>query len=310
MAADIMDHLIKSMSDLPTSYDVHKNSFIKNTQTKTPLQVAAAIDGVDTCRRLVADGAAINAKCQDFNATAMHYAALNEKHGLEVIEYFTSLKMRVDTKDKNGKEPIFYAIRAKNFKIAEKLLKLMFPKGELSKNNLLHICVKINNLEMAKIVHSNDKGLLNKYGEHGRSTIHVAAFYADLEMCKWLLSEGADVRALTENENEQNVLHCAAYNTSHGTELVQFFVSNFDFDVKAKDKLDFTPLHKALFRDNIKTAEELMKLGADLTAKRVTNDSNNLENLMHCCKEPFLFDFHEFDDMIKVHSMQQPNIKI
>ncbi|CAB3379111.1 Hypothetical predicted protein [Cloeon dipterum] len=283
MASDVVDQLIQSISSLSTSYDAHKNSFIKNTQEKTPLHAAAAIDGVDTCRRLVAEGADINAKCQDFHATAMHYAALNEKHGLEVIEYFTNLKMRVDIEDKNGKEPILYAIRAKNFKIAEKLLKLWFPEGELSKNNLLHLCVKKNNLEMAKIVLNHDKHLMNKYGEDERSTIHIAAFYADLEMFKWLLSEGADVRALTKDKFEENVLHCSACNTSHGTELVQFLVSKLRFDVNAKDKLGYTPLHYAFWKNNIKTAEELLKLGAELTVKRITNDSNNLENLMHFC---------------------------
>ncbi|XP_065346533.1 alpha-latrocrustotoxin-Lt1a-like [Cloeon dipterum] len=130
------------------------------------------------------------------------------------------------------------------------------------------------------MVLEQDKGL---FGVTGRSAIHLAAILGDLDMCKWLLNEGVDVRSLTKDKYEDSVLHCAAMNKSHGKELVRYFVSEHSFDVNAKDKLEFTPLHYALHKENIDIAEELFQLGADLTVKRITNDSSNLENLMHCC---------------------------
>ncbi|CAB3385104.1 Hypothetical predicted protein [Cloeon dipterum] len=123
------------------------------------------------------------------------------------------------------------------------------------------------------MVLEQDKGLLKDYdvfGNSGRSAIHLAALLSDLNMCKWLLNKGIDVRFLTKNEHEESVLHCAAMNKSHGKELVRFFVSKLGFDVNAKDKLEFTPLHRALLKDNIQTAEELLKLGADLTCQHVS----------------------------------------
>ncbi|XP_065346535.1 putative ankyrin repeat protein RF_0381 [Cloeon dipterum] len=133
------------------------------------------------------------------------------------------------------------------------------------------------------MVLEQDKGLYIDFGETGRSAIHLAAMLSDLDMCKWLLSKGVDVRCLTKNAFEDSVLHCAAMNKSHGKELVRYFVFVHNFDVNTKYKLGFTPLHCALYKENIETAEVLLTLGADLAVKRITKDSNNLENLLHCC---------------------------
>ncbi|CAB3379110.1 Hypothetical predicted protein [Cloeon dipterum] len=269
---------------LAASYTVNKKSFFEfERYSLTPLQVAAMIDGVDMCRHLVEEGADVNVESEELGATLMHCAALNEQYGVDLLDYFTSLGLRLDARDKFGDEPLQYAIRVNNSKIVQKLLQPNCPEEESIKDksepryrSILH-----------KIMSEQEKGLLNTdlglNGECGLSEIHLAAMLSDLDMCKWLLNNGADVRSLTKNEYEDSVLHYAAYNKSHGTELVQYFVSVHNFDVNAKDKLGFTPLHFALHMENIETAEELLTLGADLAVKRVTNDSNNLENLMHVC---------------------------
>ncbi|XP_065346529.1 alpha-latrocrustotoxin-Lt1a-like [Cloeon dipterum] len=280
MDSDEFKKLIIIKSALTEWYTVNKKTFIDfQRDSLTPLQVAGMIDGVDMCRHFIEKGADFNVKCKELDATLMHCAALNEQHGLELIDYFSSLGLKLDAKDKFGDEPLQYAIKMNNSKVVQKLHSLNCPEEESNKNKP----ESRYHSSLAKMVMEQDKGLLNDFGVTGRSAIHLAAMLGDLDICKWLLNEGADVRSLTKNEYEDSVLHCAALNKSHGKELVQYFVSEHCFDVNAKDKLGFTPLHFALFKENIETVEELLQRGADIAVKRAANDSNDLENLMHCC---------------------------
>ncbi|CAB3385105.1 Hypothetical predicted protein [Cloeon dipterum] len=264
MDSDELNKLIGVKSTLDAFYTINKKSFIEfERDSLTPLQVATMIDGVEMCRNLIEEGADVNVEIEELGATLMHCAALNEEHGLDLLDYFSSLGLKLDAKDKFGNGPLQYAIRANNSKIVERLLPPKCPEEEKSTETTESQYLSI----LAEMKLKQEKRLLadfDVFGNSGMSAIHVAAMLSDLDMCKWLLSDGVDVRSLTKNKCEDNVLHCAAKNKSHGQELVQYFVSEFGFDVDAKDKLGLTPLHRALDMENIETAEELLKLGADL----------------------------------------------
>ncbi|XP_065346527.1 serine/threonine-protein phosphatase 6 regulatory ankyrin repeat subunit C-like [Cloeon dipterum] len=283
---------------LAESYSLTKKTFIvSQTVSLTPLQVAAMIDGVEMCRHLVQEGFVANVKCEKLGASLLHYAALNEKHGLELIDYFSSLGLKLNAKDKFGDEPLQYAIRVNNSTVVKKLLQPQCPEEKSNKNKSESRYHSI----LANMVLEQEKGLLTDYygfGNTGRSAIHLAAMLGDLDMCKWLLNEGVDAQSLTKNELEESVLHCAAKNKSHGKELARYFISEHSFDVNAKDKLGYTPLHSALFKENIETAEELLRLGADLAVKQVTTDSRKFENLMHfCVRHSKIMDMDEFIEL-------------
>ncbi|CAB3379109.1 Hypothetical predicted protein [Cloeon dipterum] len=286
------------------SYSVTKKTFIvSQTDSLTPLQVAAMIDGVDMCQHLVEEGADFIVKCKKLGASLMHYAAMNDQYGLDLLDYFSSLGLKLDAKDKFGDEPLQYAIKMNNSKVIEKLLQKKCPEEENNKDQSDNES-RYHSI-LANMVLEQDKGLLtDDMIETGSSAIHLAAMLSDLDMCKWLLNKGVDVRSLTKNESEYSVLHCAAFNKSHGKELVQFFILEHSFDVNAKDKLGFTPLHCALYKENIETAEELLKRGANLALRRDTNGLENLENLMHfcdrlvACKRNFDFDVTRMDNQI------------
>ncbi|CAB3379108.1 Hypothetical predicted protein [Cloeon dipterum] len=230
----------------------------------TPLRIAVLSDKVDLCRFLVEAGADVFAKCDESGASMMHYAALNATNGLELIDFFGSLGLKANVKDRFGEEPIHYAIRAKNIEIAKVLLQLR--QENAGKNNLLHFCVVENNLRLAQIVLECEEEMLDQYGDLGKNTIQLAARNADLQMCKWLVGKGANLQALSKDEYEDSVVHSAALNKTHGSELVAYFVSELGFDVNAKDKLQLTPLHYALQNEFIDVAEVLVTLGADLDA--------------------------------------------
>ncbi|CAB3387334.1 Hypothetical predicted protein [Cloeon dipterum] len=94
---------------------------------------------------------------------------------------------------------------------AEALFELNFDK-KMNKINYLHFCVVKNKLESAKCVHSRNTNLIREMGQDGKYVLHLAAEYADLDMCRWLLSQGADPEALTSDGSLETLkihMHCS-----------------------------------------------------------------------------------------------------
>ncbi|XP_065336754.1 putative ankyrin repeat protein RF_0381 [Cloeon dipterum] len=252
---------IEMISSQSTMFNQLQNRFFdKNKGGATRLQFAASIADLETCQRLIGEGAAVDAKSEDLGATALHYAALNKNHGKELVTLFVSLGLQVTEMDSEGEEPIHYAIRMQNFKIAEHLLQLRDGGG-----NLLQLCVKQNRLLLAKLVHQYNEHLLESIGDFGESILFLAVRNADKDMCSWLVEEGADINALS-GDSQASVFHYVGCNTSHGSEIACYLVS-LGLDLSAQDRLQFTPLHYSLFNENIKVAVKLFDLGASLKEK-------------------------------------------
>ncbi|CAB3383374.1 Hypothetical predicted protein [Cloeon dipterum] len=151
---------------------------------------------------------------RDFGATALHYAALNKEHGKQLVAYFVSLGLRVDERDNEEEEPIHYALRVDNF---QELLEFRHDDAEKVGKNLLHFFVVENSLAFAEAVHENDGYLIKELKRNGKSALHLAAEYANLEMCQWVVEQGLDP-LLSCLGWSSNGLHFAAFNKLHDRE--------------------------------------------------------------------------------------------
>ncbi|XP_065344386.1 putative ankyrin repeat protein RF_0381 [Cloeon dipterum] len=241
-------------------------AFIKLQNLGLPLMCSAAkITDADVCRRLLDEGADLDAT--DSGITALHYAAMNKRHGEALVELFVSWGLRVNQKDDLDEEPIHFALRAKNFQVAKLLLELKYTaNGEQKRNNLLHFCIKEHNLSAAKHVLEFDKTMLQERGEHGKTAFHLAAEFSDLQMCKWLVGQGASPKEL-DAKNKASAMHFAAFNMAHGADLTLYLIS-FRLNVNQRDRFDETPLHYALKTGNLAAAEQLLMFGASLDVLR------------------------------------------
>ncbi|CAB3372924.1 Hypothetical predicted protein [Cloeon dipterum] len=293
---------IEMVSSQSTMFNQLQNRFFdENKCGATRLQFAASITDLETCQRLIGEGSAVDAKSEDLDATALHYAALNKNHGKELVTLFVSLGLQVTEMDSEGEEPIHYAIRIQNFKIAEHLLQLRDGGG-----NLLQLCVKQNRLQLAKLVHQYNEHLLEDIGDFGESILFLAVRNADKDMCSWLVEEGADINALS-GDSQASVLHYVGCNTSHGSEIACYLVS-LGLDLSAQDRLQFTPLHYSLFNENIKVAVKLFELGASLKEK--IGDHNLLNFAVVQSKLLSAKFVHEMDKaQIKERSMNGKSIR-
>ncbi|CAB3387464.1 Hypothetical predicted protein [Cloeon dipterum] len=238
----------------------------------TSLHLAALNSDLKAVCKLVSKKGKATDATADSRKSLLHFAACNKIHGREIVEFLLSNDLRgidVRHKDVNGAEPIHYAIHVGNFEVAEELLKKRGADLEL-----LHLCITSTKLDFAKTIHVFDNELINSLDSEGRSALHLAAEFSDLETCQWLIGEGVKVDTFCVSSGD-SVLHCAARNHTHGWEILLYlkpFILS-ELNINGRNNSDETPLHAALKIENIRAAEELQKLEADM---KVELDGENL----------------------------------
>ncbi|CAB3383375.1 Hypothetical predicted protein [Cloeon dipterum] len=116
------------------------------------------------------------------------------------MRFFVPLGVDLNQKTKYEVTPLNFALIVQNMPVVEELLKhgadLKARRGD---KNLLHYFVSQNRLDIAKFVHAKDKSLVGERGEKGRTALHLAAMHSDAKTCSWLIEQGVDPHALTQD---------------------------------------------------------------------------------------------------------------
>ncbi|CAB3368684.1 Hypothetical predicted protein [Cloeon dipterum] len=264
-----VDTELEKVDVLKKAYEQYQDAFFTDPHR---LAMAATIADADQCRRLIDNGAA------SIDKDALHYAALNKKHGKELAKLLVNRGLSVDGVDSEGDKPIHRAIRAGNLEVADTLLQMDNEAKEGEKLNLLQMCVQENNLEWIQKVCEYDEDLILEEDRQGRSILHLAAVNCSRDTFQWLTEAGADPYAVS-GDTGATVLHEACRNLLHGRKLV-VYLDALRVNIHATDRMGLTPLHYALREENLDAASELIDSGADL---RVRYNGSNL--LLFCVRE-------------------------
>jgi len=105
--------------------------------------------------------------------------------------------------------------------------------------------------------------LLWRDDQRGVTSLHSAASNSDVEVLKYLVSQGDEVNA-KDYVGDTPLHRAAAGNTQ--VEVFQYLVSQ-GADVNAKDNTGWTPLHYAATNSNVEVLKYLVSQGADVNAK-------------------------------------------
>ncbi|MHB8567379.1 MAG: ankyrin repeat domain-containing protein [Nitrososphaerales archaeon] len=122
----------------------------------------------------------------------------------------------------------------------------------------------VGELDSARRHVEKDKNLVNEYSSDGFTALHLAAFFGQLEVAKFLIAEGANVNAVAKNMMKVAPLHSAVARSQ--LEISELLLQK-GADANAKQETNFTPLHAAAQNGNVAITELLLKYGADMNAR-------------------------------------------
>lgn len=154
----------------------------------------------------------------------------------------------------------------------------------------IQLAIRESNVEIIKILISNDADVNIAVTRAKLTPLHVAAFGNNAEVANLLVTNGADVNQL--DKDGASPLHFAVRRGN--TEIAALLIAN-GADVNATDFEDYTPLHNASWNGHLETVELLVSKGANINLPSYAGVT-----ALHCArKHPEVKDFLEKSGAVK-----------
>jgi len=246
----------------------------------TALMIAIGQDGfthTESAKILINRGAKI-----DIQDKLGNTALMDAVHNTEIAKILIDKGAKMDIQNLGGETALMLAA-AKYPEVVKLLLDKganivirQNPKYNFTPNALDKAAIH-GNIECAKLILAKATSLGLK-DEMIRVALHWAVLSNQLEMAKYLLDEGANVDGNDEYAGYTPLMETSMF------EMAQLLVGR-GAKINAKNKMNYTPLHKAVFnymgadvkeKDCDKILNLLLEKGADVDAK----DNNGITPLM------------------------------
>ena len=197
---------------------------------------------------------------------------------------------------------------------------------------VVHVSIKTDEIPIISVIlkycqtnlsKDDFKELINKKNSKGVAALHYASFHGNVDIIKYLINYGADIKVLTGRK--LNVIHYAAqgnkpnslvyYYLFHKNEIdlekvdnggstplhwasfsssveLSMYLLNYGVNINKKDKNGNTPLHLAVIKNSYKMVQKLLQNGANANIKNNENRTpkdialkNNLKDIYDLLKE-------------------------
>jgi len=272
--------LVKSFIDKGALIDLqddwmHSNGMPDINGGDTPLMLSVE-KYTESAKILIAAGAKL-----DIQGRGGQTALMKSISNTEIAKLLIDKGAKLDLVTKGGETALMQAAG----KYTD-VVKLLIDKGAniLIRQSTFHMspnaldyAAKAGNIEAAKLIMARAVSLGIK-DEIIYSAMHWAVISNQLVMAKYLLDEGAKIEGTDELGGYTPLMETSML------EMVQLLVSR-GANVNAKNKMNYTPLHKAVFnfmgaKPNEKDCEKILNLLIDKGADLNSQDGNGITPLM------------------------------
>ena len=282
------------------------NVGLKSKEGKTAYHTAAEEGHLDVLKELVMHNDSLLNEKDDMNRTALYFA-VNNNH-VSIVKYLLTRKVDVSLKSKDNDTVFEVAARNGYVDVLKSLLTykryfinavdgdqytllhLACLKGHLGIVEILlklnidvslkqddglnacHIAAKEGHLQILQMLLNNNQSFLDETGFYNSTPLYLAAWRGHLDVVKYLLTMGANVR--TKVKDGGTAYHKASYEGYLG--IVEALVQHDRSCIDILDDNNCTPLSLATLRGHCNIVDFLLRSGADTNIKR--NDGETV-----CC---------------------------
>ena len=238
----------------------------KDQNGDTPLCKAAAAGRADVVQYLINNGAVVNVQNNE-GETPLHAAALHNQP--EIVKILIESGDNGQTKDNNGNLAIHSAAASGNVESLRKLVDLL-PLSVGFRNNFadtpLCLAAQHGHIEVMKMLVEEKHVHVDDKCNHGYTAFLVAIAQNQQEAAAYLLDHGADVDAVSNDENGgSTALHIAA---ADGIEpMVRFVIGKNPRLLGNRNLKGNTPFWVAASTGNMAGVKLLLELGSDLNSR-------------------------------------------
>ena len=265
---ELAQYLVESCPDLLA---------IRHNTCQSPYLVAGFSGSVELIKFLISRGCDVMDK-DSKGLTVLHKACHKGKLALAqylVEKYPDMLAIRNNT----GQSPYLVS----GFSGSVELVKFLISRGcdVMDKDSegwaVLHKACHKGKLALAQYLVEKYPDMLTIRNKGGRSPYLVAGYSGSVELVKFLISQGCDVR--NKDSNGQTVLHNACQEGK--LELAQYLVENYSDMLTIRDNAGRSPYVVAGYSGSVELVNYLTSKGCDVMEK----SSNGWTVLHNACKE-------------------------
>lgn len=233
-----------AMTTMLLEHGGHLN--VKDKWQRTPLHFAAKNGNKMLFQNLLDHGANIN-DVDIENVSTLHFACMNDKNGLDILQYLWTKKYDFVCTLKNSetcKSLIYYAIRENASELVNFLHAEGFKLPTSDSKSLIHLTAHRRNLDNLKYLVERASVDVNEKDSHGNTPLYILASGADMPLIEYLIEKNADVNLC--NDSGKSPLH-EAVSGGH-LEVVKKLIVH-QADVNREDNNGNTPLQESLDKD-------------------------------------------------------------
>lgn len=234
----------------------------KNKDDKTALHEAAQFGQLEACRTLLTYGANVNAiKRADWTPLMLSCTKTSGGENYDIVKLFLNHNASVNYKNKDGWTSLHLICREGDPAILNLLINSGLDLKIKTKNGRtgLHVAALHGHLKIVEMLLK--LGLqVNERDNCGNTSLHEAVLSGNIDICKVLICNGADINL--RNNSDYGLLHLAS-SQEHSTVVIEFLLSDLNWNVNESNMSGLTALHCAARKGSRDIYKFLVDKGAD-----------------------------------------------